>query len=158
MVWMVSLVKSVRTIACVVSVLLVVPALAQPLAISDARIRAMPPGSVNSAAYLTVTNVSEGSLTIVGASSPAAGRVELHTTVQEDGMMQMRAVKALSLAPGESVELAPGGLHLMLLQLAERLEPAAAARLCLDVAELDEPLCFDAVVAEMTRQGSAHRH
>jgi len=151
-------IKCVHSALCSMALLLAVPALGQPLVVDDARVRAMPPGAANSAGYLTVTNSSESPLTIIGASSPAASRVELHTTLQQDGMMRMRAVESLPLAPGESAELAPGGMHLMLMQLTTPLVPGNTMQLCLELAELDESLCFDAIVAEMATQGSVHRH
>jgi periplasmic copper chaperone A len=150
--------KSLCVATCVLAVFCVMPVSAQPLTIDNARIRAMPPGATSSAAYLTLTNASPATVTIIGASSPAAGRVELHTTLQQDGMMRMRAVAALPLAPAESVELTPGGLHLMIMQAAESLVPGATLRLCLRLAEHDEAQCFDAPVVTLSRQNSLHRH
>ena len=69
-------------------------------------------------AYLTLVNRGEVAVAIVGASSNVAEKVELHTTRKVDGLMRMEQLEALAVAPGERVELAPGGTHLMLLGLA----------------------------------------
>lgn len=53
----------------------------------------------------------------VGASSPVAGRVELHEMAMDGDVMRMRQVDGIALAAGQAVELKPGGLHLMLMEL-----------------------------------------
>lgn len=54
---------------------------------------------------------------VTGASSPAAETVELHQTVNENGVMKMLPVPALMLEPGKAVELKPGSYHIMLIGL-----------------------------------------
>ena len=58
---------------------------------------------------------------LVGATSPVAGRVELHTHIRDGEVMRMREVPAIELPPGQAVTLAPGGLHLMLIGLTRPL-------------------------------------
>ncbi len=77
----------------------------------------------NSAAYMTVTNEGRETARLVAASSPAAAKVEIHTTVIEDGVMKMRPLEAIEIPPGETVRLEPGGRHIMLLGLGQPLEP-----------------------------------
>ena len=69
------------------------------------------------AAYVTVMN--KGSLPdrLIAVEGEVANRVELHTHMMEDGIMKMRPVKAIEVAPGEPAVLKPGGLHIMLLGL-----------------------------------------
>lgn len=84
--------------------------------------RATAPQQRNGAAYLTVTNNGTAADRIVAAESPVAGRVELHThEVDAAGVMRMRQVEAIELPAGETVGLRPGGLHVMLIGLADRL-------------------------------------
>jgi protein SCO1/2 len=60
---------------------------------------------------------------LVGVASPIAGRAELHTHLDENGVMQMRAVEGgIALSPGHQIELKPGGLHVMLMDLKQRLK------------------------------------
>jgi copper(I)-binding protein len=54
---------------------------------------------------------------VVGASSPVAGRVEMHVTVREGDVMKMREVKGFDIPASGSFELKPGGAHLMLMEL-----------------------------------------
>ncbi len=75
----------------------------------------------NSAAYMTITNEGQKAVRLVGASTPVAKRAGLHTTRIEDGVMKMRPVKAIEIGPGRTVELKPGGYHVMLLGLEEPL-------------------------------------
>ena len=69
------------------------------------------------AAYVTVMN--KGSLPdrLVAAEGTVANKIELHTHMMEDGVMKMRPVKAIEVAPGEPAVLKPGGLHIMLMGL-----------------------------------------
>lgn len=55
--------------------------------------------------------------TLVGADSPAAGRVEIHEMSMQGDMARMRAIDRLELPAGKPVKLAPGGYHLMLFDL-----------------------------------------
>jgi periplasmic copper chaperone A len=71
----------------------------------------------NTAAYLTLTNRGSAPDRLLGASTPAAGKAEMHTTVREGEVMRMRDVQNVELKPGAAVKFAPGGLHLMLLDI-----------------------------------------
>lgn len=77
--------------------------------------RATAASQANGAAYLVVDNDGEPDR-ILGATSPAAARVELHTHIDDNGVMRMRQVEAIDLPAGET-SLAPGGLHIMLFEL-----------------------------------------
>ena len=74
------------------------------------------------AGFGRLVNYTDVSLEITEYSSPAFGDVSLHQTVIEDDVSQMREVRELSIPPGESVELAPGGYHLMLMTPTPTLE------------------------------------
>ena len=90
-------------------------ALAQgsPLTASDAWVRATPGVDV-AAAYLTLHNGGARVLTVTAVSSPIASSAMIHETRMVNGQSAMRPHEQLHLAPGESVRLAPGGLHIML--------------------------------------------
>jgi len=93
------------------------------VAVSEAYVRAVPPGQPNSAAFMEITNGSGVDHALVGGSSPAAEVLELHTHTLEDGMMRMRQVEKIDLPAGQSVKLQPGGLHVMLIGLKQNLVP-----------------------------------
>lgn len=80
----------------------------------DAWIRVAPPSSPVMAGYVTIVNPGRSEARILRIESPAFGAVELHEMRTHDGVMRMRPVPQLSIAPGAMVELAPGGTHLML--------------------------------------------
>jgi len=87
-----------------------------------------------SAAYMTITNTGDEDRTIVGASSDLAGVVELHNTLMEDGVMRMFELEdGIALLAGETVELRPRALHVMLMQLTRDLLPGDALFLALEL-------------------------
>ena len=69
------------------------------------------------AAYLTIVNGGSEADRLIAAATPAAKRTELHTHIMKDGVMKMREVEAVEVAPGEPTVLQPGGLHVMLMGL-----------------------------------------
>jgi copper(I)-binding protein len=78
------------------------------------------------AAYLRIANTGSGADALVSVSSPAADAVELHESMMgDDGSMGMRPIDELAIPAGGSVELKPGGAHLMLIGLTS---PLAAGR------------------------------
>ena len=85
--------------------------------ISDAWSRATPPGAKVAAGYLTMRNKSAAADRLVGASSPAAARVETHVTEKQGEVMRMREVKGYEVPAKGSFELKPGGAHLMLVDV-----------------------------------------
>jgi copper(I)-binding protein len=85
--------------------------------------RAVPPGQSNSAAFMTLTNASDANHALVSAESSAAKAAELHSHTMDEGMMKMRRVEKIDLPAGGTVELEPGGFHLMLIGLERQLSP-----------------------------------
>ncbi|MBS7811263.1 copper chaperone PCu(A)C [Roseococcus pinisoli] len=74
------------------------------------------------AGFVTIRNTGTEPDRLVAASSPAASRVELHTSLREGDVMRMRPVETIEIPAGGSVALAPGGFHMMLLGLTRSLE------------------------------------
>ncbi len=80
--------------------------------------RATPPAGRVGAGYLNVVNRGPAPDRLVSASSPAAGRVEIHEMRMDGSVMRMRELPGgLPVPAGESVVLKPGGIHLMLMEL-----------------------------------------
>ncbi|HJR75043.1 MAG TPA: copper chaperone PCu(A)C [Luteimonas sp.] len=110
-----------RISAVIVSALLAAsaaPAFAGDCApqVREAWIRLVPGGMPMQAGFGRIENRCPASATIVAASSPAYGSVELHETRIVDGVSKMRAVPELRIAPDGTATLKPGGLHLMMMQ------------------------------------------
>lgn len=88
------------------------------LKISAARARAMLPGQPAGGGYLTVENTGTEDDRLLAVATPAAGRAEIHTMEMKDDVMVMRPVEGgLAIPAGETVELKPGGLHLMFMEV-----------------------------------------
>lgn len=104
---------------------------ADSLSVSDLYVRAVPPGQPNSAAFMTIRNDGATNHAVVGAESPASKIVELHTHVEDGGVMKMRRIEKIEVpAQGETL-LKPGGLHVMLIDLNEGLKEGTSIPLTL---------------------------
>jgi copper(I)-binding protein len=95
---------------------------AKTLRISNAFARATPPGAKVAGAFMSIENQGKETDRLVSASSPVAGLVEIHEMAMDGGLMKMRAVKGIDLKPGATVELRPGGYHVMLEDLKQPLK------------------------------------
>ncbi len=83
------------------------------------------------AVYLAIENGTGTDDALVSVASPA-GTAEIHETIAGDaGMMAMQPVDRIALAKGETVELKPGGYHIMLINLASMLAPGTSVELTL---------------------------
>jgi hypothetical protein len=91
------------------------PAWAVDVTITDAWARATMPGQKVSGAYMQIR--SDADARLVGASSPVVPRVEVHEMKMDGDVMRMREVQAIELPRGKTVTLAPGGYHVMLMNL-----------------------------------------
>ena len=87
-------------------------------------------GQMAGGAFLKIQNVG-GADRLLSASSSAAGMVQLHTMSMEGDVMKMREVEAIDLPAGKTVELKPGGLHLMLMGLKSPLKAGSSVPLTL---------------------------
>ena len=93
------------------------------LVISQAWCRATPGGAKVGGAYLTVENKGSAPDRLIGGSADVAGKVEVHEMAMNNGVMTMRPLEqGLTIEPGKTVKLAPGGYHLMLLDLKSPLK------------------------------------
>ena len=111
------------------------------------------PGAVKTGAiYLTITNTSTTPDTLEAASTPAATTASLHQMKTVNGVMEMRPVKALTIAPGKSVVLAPGGYHIMLEGLKAPLKEGQTVPLTLTFAHAGS----EQVTAAIAKVGAMH--
>jgi len=82
--------------------------------------RATPPGGSSGAIYGELTNTGPKTWYLKSVGLEHAKHVMIHRTVLEDGMMKMKHA-SVSIPPGETVRLEPGGLHIMVMGLSEPL-------------------------------------
>ena len=110
--------------AALLSTVLTTPAMAHPdaahVAAEGAWARASVAGQQATGAFVRLT--AKEPLRLVGVRTPAAAVGEIHEMKMEGDVMRMRALDGLDLPAGQTVELKPGGLHLMFQQLKAPLQ------------------------------------
>jgi copper(I)-binding protein len=93
------------------------------LVITQAWSRATPGGAKTGGGYLTIENKGAASDRLIGGSADVAGKIEVHEMAMNNGVMTMRPLdKGLTIEPGKTVKLAPGGYHLMMSDLKSPLK------------------------------------
>jgi len=108
------------------------------LDITQARIKNLPPSVPVRAGYLSIHNPAQFSVSIVSIRSEAFASVEIHRSVMKDGMMSMEPVDRLTIEPGASLQLAPGGLHLMMMHPVEATRPGDDLEIILQLGDGSE--------------------
>ena len=93
------------------------------LVISQAWSRATPGGAKIGAGYLTIENKGNAADRLVAISGDVAGKIEVHEMAMNNGVMTMRPLEqGLTVDPGKTVTLAPGGYHLMMTDLKQPMK------------------------------------
>lgn len=105
--------------AFVIAVLCAAPAHAQEVTVKDAWIRGTVQGQTATGAFMELTGKSAARL--VSAASPVAKTVEVHNMKMENGVMKMFPVDGIDVPAGQTVKLASGGYHVMLMNLPRAL-------------------------------------
>ena len=119
--------------------------------------RAMPPTQRNTAAYFVVKNNGDTEIVITGATSNSADDAQIHHSRDIDGYMRMERLESITLAPDETVEFTPGGIHLMLLGLEPMPAVGSTVNLCLMLAA-GPAVCADAPVRKSAGESSHDHH
>ncbi len=119
---------AVRRFALILVAILLIAACVPPpaggITITDPYSRAAPQEGGNGGAFMTITNNSSAADRLISAESPAAGTVEIHETIDDNGVMRMRPVPdGFEIPAGGKLEFKPGGKHIMLIGLVAPLEP-----------------------------------
>lgn len=132
--------------------------------VSDAWVRGTAAAQKATGAFMTLK--SKDGATLTGATSPVAGVVELHEMKTEGGVMRMRAVPKLDLPAGQAVSLqpnAPGGYHVMLMDLKKPLSKGEVVPVTLKIQGKDGKPGTVEVNAEVralatAMEGHEHHH
>ena len=119
-----------RMLACAAALLTLLSASSQAqevkagdLVIAQAWSRATPGGAKIAGGYLTIENKGAAPDRLIAVSGGIAGKVEIHEMAMNNGVMTMRPLeRGLEIEPGKTVKLAPGGYHLMLMELKNPLK------------------------------------
>ena len=131
--------------------------------VKDAWVRPALPGQNATGAFMALSTADGARL--LGISSPAAGVAEIHEMVMDGNVMRMRPVPVLDLPAGKTVELKPGGYHVMLMDLKRPLAVGEKIRLELRLETRDKRLVTQPVEASVanhspsvTNVGGEHKH
>jgi len=158
-----------RTLACVAVLFALpgAPAQAQEvkagdLVITQAWSRATPGGAKIAGGYLTIENKGSAPDRLISGSGDFAGKVEIHEMAMNNGVMTMRSLdKGLPIEPGKTVKLAPGGYHLMLMDLKTPLKQGDKVPLTLEFEKAGKvtlSLDVQGVGAQAPAAPSGHDH
>ncbi|WOI55528.1 copper chaperone PCu(A)C [Palleronia sp. LCG004] len=101
------------------------------LSISGAFSRATPPGAPVGGGYMTITNTGDTDDRLLSVSSTLSARAEIHEMVMEGDVARMRPVEGIAIPAGETVELRPGGYHVMFVDLEAPLVAGEVAQITL---------------------------
>ncbi len=119
------------TLFAAVAVALPVAASAGDITVRDAYLRSS--SAMSGAGFMQIDNAGAADCRLAAVSTPAAGKAELHTHVDENGMMKMVQVpEGFTIPAGGHFALERGGPHVMLMGLTAPLEPGAEVALTLD--------------------------
>lgn len=135
------------------------PALAQ-VSVTDPWVRATVPQQKATGAFMNINAASNARL--IEARSPVAGVVEIHEMSMQDNVMKMRAVSGVDLPAGKTVELKPGGYHVMLMGLKQQVKEGESVPITLVIEGRDkkrETLEVQARVRALTTDArKSHKH
>jgi copper(I)-binding protein len=93
---------------------------ADAVSVSNPWVRATVPGQSVAGAYMDIT--AKARTALVAVESPVAGKAELHTMTMDGGVMKMRPLEKLQLPANKTVNLKPGGYHVMLIDIKRELK------------------------------------
>jgi copper(I)-binding protein len=92
------------------------------LEVVDPYVRLAPPNAPASGAFMLIRNTANADRKLLRAESPAAKTVELHTHINDNGVMKMREVPQIEIKAHGQTELKPGSYHVMLINLTQPLK------------------------------------
>ena len=119
-------------------------------------IRATAPGAKTAAGYMILRNRSAQPDRLIGAASPAAAKVETHIHVKDGEILRMREAKSFDIPAKGSLELKPGGAHLMLVDIKRPLKEGDKVPVTLKFERAGERT-VDFHVGRLTAPSSSHQ-
>jgi copper(I)-binding protein len=135
---------------------LVTALFANDITVENAYVREVPPNMPNSAAFMLLYNSSDKEVALVSAESDVANIVEIHEHVHENGMMKMRQVPKIAIAPKAQTVLQPGGYHVMLIGLKQPLKAGQMVALTLKFSN-DQIVSIEAPVQKIMMKHMQHQ-
>jgi periplasmic copper chaperone A len=159
--------KKTPTLLALAGTLLISTATLAQTTVKEAWVRGTIAQQKATGMFAQITSTSGGKL--VSATSPAAGVVEIHEMSMEGNVMKMRALpNGLDLPAGKTVELKPGGYHVMLMDLKKPMNPGETVAVSLviegkdgkkETVEIQAPIKpLSAMTPAKKDEHSAHKH
>jgi copper(I)-binding protein len=131
-----------------ISLLLVACGSSEQISATDLWGRPSPGSAANAAFYVTIHNSGSELEELVAADIDICGQTELHeSTFDENNVMSMQHVEKITIPPGETIHLEPGGLHIMCIDRQANLEPGDLIPIMLQFANYGE-LSVEAEIRE----------
>ncbi|WP_394204360.1 copper chaperone PCu(A)C [Shewanella waksmanii] len=128
------------------------------VALVEGFVRAMPPSVPNTAAYFTLENHGPD-LTLVSVDVTFAKEAQLHTVIEENGVVKMRQVESFSVPMHGRLTLNESGEHVMLMGLKHQLPVGQNVELVLHFNDGSQlPISLPVSKQEMAKQGEGHHH
>lgn len=125
--------------------------------ISHAWVKTTVPGSRVSAAYMSIKSTKP--LKLVKAETTVAGIAEIHNMTMKDGVMEMKAMDVVDIPANRLVEFTPGGLHVMLMNVAKPIKPGDKVPLVLTFEGADKkPVVVKLDATAQDKAATAHKH
>jgi copper(I)-binding protein len=128
------------------------------LMISNAWIREAPPKAKMLAAYFDVHNMGDKTVTIKPGVSADFERIEIHDMSMKNGMMRMKELPSVDVAPGQLVKFQTNGMHLMLVRPSKRLKAGDQAVVALTLGNGEIKELFVPVKRDGGDHIDGHRH
>jgi copper(I)-binding protein len=139
-------------VLCIAGCALVATQALAEVTVTEAWVRGTVATQKATGAFMKIRSTEDAKL--VGAASPSASIVEVHEMAMKDNVMTMRAVDELPLPAGKTVELKPGGYHVMLIDLAKPLAAGDKVPVTLTIAGKDGKKSTLEVKAEVRAMGA----
>lgn len=119
--------------------------LADQVSIVDPYVRLAPPGAKVAGAFMTLKNAGDKAAAVVKAESAAAGVTELHSHINDNGVMRMRQVKEIIVPAKGETAFKPGSYHVMLIDMKAPLKEGDHVMITLGFADGSSKVAHAAV-------------
>ncbi|MBL8486811.1 MAG: copper chaperone PCu(A)C [Rhodocyclaceae bacterium] len=108
---------------------------ADRVSVVDPYVRLAPPGAQATAAFMVLKNEADKDTALVKVDNPASRITELHTHINDGGVMKMRPVKSIEIKAKGEAALKPGGFHVMMIELKAGMKDGDTVPLTLQFAD-----------------------
>ena len=155
--------RTVFIVAAVLAAWAAMPAQAEDITVGGLKIsapwaRATPKGAGVGGGYMKITNTGTAPDRLVGGSTDISSRFEVHEMTMDNGVIKMRPVAGgIEIKPGQTVELNPGGYHVMFVGLKRQLKQGEQFKATLNFAKAGK-VAVDFSVAGIGAQGADGDH